>query len=229
MANRGKKYTEKAKKIEKTLYSIDDAIKIAKRNDYTSFDSSIDLHLSLKLPAGKEPKSVKGTMSLPNPVKQEDVKVVVFCAEEDTDKALKAGAIEAGLDKLIKKIQDGWTDFDIAIAVPSVMPQIAILGKELGPKGLMPNPKTGTLREDFDKAIEEFQKGKSQWACDEGAVVHLAVGNKKMEDKKIIDNIVSAVNDIAKTVGRQVSTLVKTAYLSPTMGPSAQIKKEELE
>lgn len=229
MAKRGKKYTEKTKQIEKTLYSLEDAIKKAKSNDYTSFESSIDLHLNIKLPSDKEPKSVKGTISLPNPVKQEEVKVIVFCPDEEADKAKKAGAIEAGLEDLIKKVQKGWSDFDIAIAVPSVMSKIAILGKELGPKGLMPNPKTGTLREDYDKAIEEFQKGKTKWICDEGAVIHMSVGNQKMDNEKITENILSVVQNVAKTVGRQISTLVKSAHLSPTMGPSVEIKKEDLE
>lgn len=229
MAKRGKKYAAKAKGVEKTLYSIEDAIKQAKKQAYTSFDTSVDLHISVTLPSDKDPKSVKGTISLPSPVKKEEVKVIVFCEEEDAEKALKTGAIEAGLDNLVKKIQDGWTDFDVAISVPQLMPKIAILGRDLGPKGLMPNPKTGTLREDFDKAVKEFMTGKTKWICDEGSVIHLAVGNAKMEDEKIKANILALVSDISKTIGKPVSSLVKSAYLSPTMGLSAQIKKDSLE
>lgn len=229
MPKRGKKYEEKNKQIEKTLYSLPEAIIKAKQGSYTKFEGSVDLHLSLNLPSDKEPKSIKGTLSLPNTVKKKDLKAIVFCEKENTKKAKDAGAVEAGLEDLIKKIQDGWSDFDIAIAVPSVMSKIAVLGKDLGPKGLMPNPKTGTLREDFEKALGEFKKGKTKWACDESRSVHIPVGKTKMDDKKIQKNILYSVKQIAQTIGRPINTLVKGASLAPTMGPSAKIKIEELE
>jgi len=229
MAKRGKKYNEKFAKIEKTLYPLEGAIKKVKVNSYTKFDGSIDLHLSLALPSDKDPKSIKGSLTFPNTVKKEELKVIVFCEKESAEKAKKAGAVDAGLEDLIKKIQGGWMDFDVAIAVPSVMAQIAILGKDLGPKGLMPNPKTGTLTEDFEKALGEFKKGKTKFSCDEGGVVHVSVGKTKMDDKKIAENIVYATKQIATVIGKPVSSLVKSASLAPTMGPSARVKTEELE
>ena len=118
MAKRGKKYEKKVKNVEKTLYSLNDAIKNAKKNSYSKFEGSIDLHLVIKLPSDKDPKSIKGSISLPHTVKKHKVKAIVFCPKEDVEKAKKAGAVEAGLEDLVKKIQDGWSDFDVAIAEP---------------------------------------------------------------------------------------------------------------
>lgn len=230
MSKRGKKYEDKAKdSIEKTLYSLSDGIQKVKKNSYSKFDGSIDLHIKIAVPTDKDPKSIKGSISLPHSVKTEAVKVIVFCPKEEAEKAKKSGAIEAGLEDLIKKIQGGWMDFDVAIAVPSVMAQIAILGKDLGPKGLMPNPKTGTLTEDIEKALDEFKKGKTKFSCDSSGVIHLSVGKIGMEDKMVIENILYTIKQIASVIGRQVTTLVKSVSIAPTMGKSVKIKLDEFE
>lgn len=204
-------------------YNLDEAIKKAKETSYTKFPGSIELHFAMTLPKDKEAKSIKGSFALPHPVKTEEVKVIVFCEKDQVENAKKADAVEAGLEDLIKKIQDGWMDFDIALAVPSVMPKIAVLGRQLGPKGLMPNPKTGTLVEDITKAIGEFKKGKTKFACDEGGVVHLVVGKVDTDDKKIEENIGSAIKEIAAVIGKAPSALVKSVALSATMGAGVKV------
>ena len=189
MAKRGKKYREMKKKLEDREYSLDEAIKTVNDSSYSSFPGTLELHLSVNLPKDKEAKSVKGSLSLPHTVSVKESKIIVFCEEDMAGTAKKAGAVEAGLEDLMNKIKDGWSDFDIALATPSVMGQIAVLGKELGPKGLMPNPKTGTLVDDVKKGVEEFKKGKTKFACDDGGTVHVAVGKVDSDDKEIVENV----------------------------------------
>ena len=227
MAKRGKKYTAMIKKHEEKLYTLDEAVKASKASSYSKFPGTVELHVAINVPKDRESKSIKGSVSLPHQVKKEDSRIIVFCENELADKAKKAGAVEAGLDDLIKKIQDGWMEFDVALAVPSVMGKIAVLGKNLGPKGLMPNPKTGTLVEDIEKAIGEFQKGKTNYACDESGVIHLSVGKVDTEDQKIKENALSAIENIATTVGKPTAILLKSVTLSPTMGAGAKVSLTE--
>ncbi|MBN1618269.1 50S ribosomal protein L1 [Candidatus Dojkabacteria bacterium] len=227
MKHRGKKYKKITENVTKSELSVIEAIKNVKKQAYTSFASSIDLHVSLNLPKDKDSKSIKASVSLPNPVSQEDSKIIVFCEKDDIKSAKDAGAIDAGLEDLVKKVQEGWTDFDIVLATSEVMPKIAILGKALGPKGLMPNPKTGTLVTDIKKGVEEFKKGKTKFSCDEGGVVHFKVGTTEMEDDKVKNNIDSAIKAIREAVGKNSPTLLKTIVIAPTMGPSVKIKNSE--
>ncbi|MEA3357088.1 MAG: 50S ribosomal protein L1 [Patescibacteria group bacterium] len=208
------------------MKNLDEAIKLTKKASTSKFPGSIDLHLAINLPKDKEAKSTKGSISLPHPVKTQESKIIVFCTKEDEAKAKRAGAVEAGLEKLIKKVQEGWMEFDVAIATPTVMAQIAVLGKQLGPKGLMPNPKTGTLTKDVKKTVAEFQKGKTKWACDEGAVVHISVGKVDSDDKLINENVLFVVKKVAEVVGKPIEGLLKSVHLSPTMGASTQVDLE---
>lgn len=228
MAHTGKKYAAILKTFEDKPYPLAEAVKKVKSVSFSKFPGSIELHVSLTLPKEKEAKSVKGTLSLPHPVSMKETRVVVFCEDKDAENVKKLGAIEAGLDDLVKKIKGGWMDFDVALASPTVMAKIAVLGKELGPKGLMPNPKTGTLTNDFEKAIAEFKKGKTKWACDVSGGVHVVVGKVDTDDEKIVENIQSALNTIADTIGKPLSTMLKTITLSPTMGPGVKVKTEGL-
>lgn len=223
MAKRGKKYKSIKEKVQDKDFGLDEAVKKAKENDYANFKSTLDLHVALNLPKDKEAKSIKGTVSLPNPVKAQETRIIVFCEEEQAEAAKKAGAAEAGLEKLIKKVQEGLSDFDVVLATPQVMSQIAILGKDLGPKGLMPNPKTGTLVEDVEQAVEEFRKGKSKFACDEGGVIHMAVGKEDMDNEKVTANIKAAIAAIIQAVGKPSPTLLKSVSIAPTMGPAVKI------
>ncbi len=221
---RGKKYKKMADEFENKEYSQEEAIKVAKKMSYSEFPGTLSIHLAVKLPKDKEPKSVKGSISLPHPVKQEDLKIIVFCDEKEAEKAKKAGASEAGLEKLIKKVQDGFSDFDIVLATPQVMGQIAVLGRDLGPKGLMPSPKTGTLVEDVEKAVEEFKKGKTQFICDESSVIHIPVGKVDTNDKEVIANIKKSIEEVAKVIGKPTTNLFKSIFISPTMGPGVKVK-----
>lgn len=224
---RGKKYRKMQENFEDKEYPLSKAIKVAKNSSYTKFTGSMELHLAMKTPKDKDPKSIKGSFSLPNPVQtNDDIKIVVFCPKEDVEAAKKAGAVEAGLEDLVKKIQDGWSDFDMVLAVPQVMGQIAVLGKQLGPKGLMPNPKTGTLVDSVDdiaKTIEEFKKGKTNFACDETGVVHLVVGKTDTDDEKIAENVRFAIEQVAEVVGKNPESLYKSIFLSPTMGAGVKV------
>jgi large subunit ribosomal protein L1 len=231
MAKRGKKYKEMKKKFDNKEYSLEEAIEKAKETSYSSFPGSISLHFAMKLPKDKDPKSIKGTLSLPNAVKDEEKRIIVFCEDDFADKAKKAGAVEAGLDDLVKKVQDGWSDFDIAIGTPEVMGKIAVLGRYLGPQGLMPNPKTGTLVESdkIDKAIEEFQKGKSRFVSDDTGVVHILVGNVEMDTEKIVENIMKAIDKVSETVSKPTKQLAKSLTVSPTMGAGVRVSQDFLE
>lgn len=227
MPKRGRKYKEMKKSFDDREYSLEEGIAAAKKTSYSKFPGSIEIHIAMTLPKDKEAKSIKGSLSLPHPVAVKESRIVVFCEKDDEEKAKKAGAVEAGLEDLMKKIQGGWMEFDVALATPAVMGQIAGLGKELGPKGLMPNPKTGTLVEDVAKGIAEFKKGKTQFACDETGVVHLSVGKADTDDKKIEENarfVVQAVSDI---VGKPPEQFLKSVTLSATMGAGVRIEVKE--
>ncbi len=228
MAHRGKKYTSAVKNVDDKKYPLIEAIKKAKATSYSSFPGSVELHISMTLPKDKEAKSVKGSLTLPHPVSVKETKIIVFCEKEKIDSAKSAGAVEAGLEDLVKKIKGGWMDFDVALASPSVMAQIAVLGKELGPKGLMPNPKTGTLVEDFEKAIGEFKKGKAKWACDESGGVHTVVGKVDTADEKIVENVKTVLTTVSDTVGKPMAILLKTAAVSVTMGAGVKVETEGL-
>ncbi len=229
MSKHGKKYQKIMQKFEDKEYPLADAIKTAKETSYSKFPGSLELHLGINLPKDKDAKSVKGSLSLPHMTSEKETRIIVFCEKDDCAKAKKAGAIEAGLEDLIKKIQGGWMDFDVAIAVPSVMAKIAVLGKNLGPKGLMPNPKTGTLTEDIEATIAEFKKGKSKFACDDTGAIHIVVGKVDTKTEDVVENIYVAIKGISETIGKPAASLIKTAVISPTMGAGVKIDKSTLE
>lgn len=228
MAKRGKKYNALMEKFDDSKCPLNEAVEKAKKYSYSSFPGTISVHFAMELPKDKETKSIKGTVSLPHPISTADTRVIVFCKEELAEKAKKSGAIEAGLEDLVKKVQDGWSDFDVALATPDVMGTIAILGKELGPKGLMPNPKTGTLVEDPSTAVEEFKKGKAKFACDEGGVIHVAVGKVDTDASFIEENVRYTLQKIADTIGKPIQSLAKSITLSPTMGPGVKVTTDSV-
>jgi large subunit ribosomal protein L1 len=222
---RGKKYKKIAEKNNtEEVFSLEEGIKKVKENSYSSFVGSIDLHVSINIPKDTDPKSIKGAVALPHSTGAKGAKVAVFTTPDRDEEATKAGADLVGMDKLTKDVNAGKIDFDVAIATPSVMPKIAILGKVLGPKGLMPNPKNGTVTEDITKAVEEYKKGKQKFACDTSGVMHFLVGKVDMDDDKVIENIHIAMQSISDTLGKNINQLIKTAHLAPTMGPSVKIE-----
>lgn len=221
---RGKIYKKLTKNLDRTFsYSLKDGVKKAKELSYSKFVGSLEIHVDLKLPKDKDPKSLKGAVSLPHATSTKDVKVAVFCTPEKEDEAKKAGADLVGMEAIMKDVKDGKIEFDVAIATPSVMPKIAVLGKELGPKGLMPNPKSGTVTDDIAEAVSEYKKGKQTFACDPSGVVHMNVGKIDLEDEKLIENIHVAVQAIADVIGKTPELTVERMHLAPTMGPSVKV------
>lgn len=221
---RGKIYKKLTKNLDRTFsYSLKDGVKKAKELSYSKFVGSLEIHVDLKLPKDKDPKSLKGAVSLPHATSTKDVKVAVFCTPEKEEEAKKAGADLVGMEAIMKDVKDGKIEFDVAIATPSVMPKIAVLGKELGPKGLMPNPKNGTVTDDIAEVVSEYKKGKQTFACDPSGVVHMSVGKIDLEDEKLIENIHVAVQAIADIVGKTPELAIERMHLAPTMGPSVKV------
>lgn len=229
MAGRGKKYRAAVKNFENKPYPLSEAITKAKGLSYSKFPASIELHYAMVLPKDKDPKSLKGSVSLPHPTESKESRIIVFCEQDKAEEAKTAGAVEAGLDDLIKKIQGGWMDFDVALATPDVMGKIAVLGKQLGPRGLMPNPKTGTLTTDIKKSIAEFKKGKTKFASDTTGVVHVVVGTVDTADKDIEENIKAVLNEVSSVVGKPIPSLTKSVTLSATMGAGVTVDLSQIE
>jgi large subunit ribosomal protein L1 len=224
MAKRGKKYTKIKKNQPETALPIAKGVSDVKGLSYSSFPGTVEFHVALKIPKDKDPKSLKGSVSLPHSTGNKTVRIAVFTNKENQEAAKKAGADLFELDALIADVKAGKVDFDVAIATPDVMPQMASLGKQLGPKGLMPNPKTGTVTDDVASVVEEYKKGKLNFASDDSGVMHFPVGNVEMEDQKILENITAALEAAAEVLGKKPNQIVKKAHLAPTMGPSIEIE-----
>jgi large subunit ribosomal protein L1 len=222
---RGKKYEKAIKNLDRTkLYSVAEGIKEAKRTSYSSFVGTLEVHFDIKMPKDTDPKSIKGAVALPHSSGTKAVKVAVF-STPDMDKTAKdAGADLVGLDNLIKDVKAGKIEFDVAIATPSVMPKIAVLGKELGPKGLMPNPKNGTVTDDIASAVSEYKKGKQTFACDTSGVIHMTAGKLDMEDEKLIENVHACVSALEEVLGKGYTQAFDRMHLASTMGPSFKIE-----
>jgi len=221
---RGKKYKKATKDLDRSKqYSLEDAVKKVKELSYSKFVGSLELHVDIKVPKNTDPKSIKGSITLPHSKGSEDVKIAVF-TEDKQDEAKKAGADFYNLEKLMKDVKEGNIEFDVAIATPSVMPQIAVLGKELGPRGLMPNPKVGTVTEDIASVVEEYKKGKQDFACDPSGAIHFKVGRLDMDNEELIENVHEAAKAIEAAVGKNYEQAVNKLHLAPTMGPSVKVR-----
>lgn len=201
--------------------TLEEAIEQVKGSFKAKFDGSIDMHITTK--SKEKEYSLRGTVTYPNPFGAAK-RVIVFCEDKDKEKALKAGADHAGITELSKKINGGWFEFDVVLATPPAMGQIAILGKVLGPKGLMPNPKSGTVIADFD-AIAGFKGGKTTFKGDGAGVVHCRIGKVSMETKALAENA-KALTDAVREACNKSKATVQVIYLAPTMGASVSISKE---
>lgn len=228
MARRGKKYIAVAKKIKaKQEYTFVQALKAIRDSSYSKFVGSAEMHLVISLPKDKDPKSIKGAVSLPHSKSTKEVSVYVFTTPENVKAAMDAGATKAGLEELIKEVKDGKINFDVAIASPEVMAKIAILGKELGQKGLMPNPKTGTVTSDIAKTVQEYKKGKMTFKADEKGGIHVGIGRLDLTDEQIEENFKVVSTAIEESLGKSFYSSVKRMYLAPTMGKSVEVKIEK--
>jgi large subunit ribosomal protein L1 len=218
---RGKKYQESVKKYSaENSYALDEAVGLVKTLSYAAFDETVDLSVKVNL---KKNQSVRDTVVLPYQFRGEK-KILVFCKPEKEKEAQDAGAAFVGADDLIDKIKGGWTDFDIAVATPDMMKDVGKLGMVLGRKGLMPNPKTGTVTFDLKGALAELKKGRVEFRADKTGVVHLAVGKISMESEKIAENVRTIVTEIErKRPADAKGDFIRTVSVASTMGPGVWV------
>ncbi len=208
---------------QEKAYSLDEASSILKEVSNTNFDATIDVAVRLGVDPRKANQMVRGTVSLPHGTGK-DVSVLVLCTPDKEEEAKNAGADHVGLDEFINKIKQGWTDVDVIITMPSVMGKVGALGRILGPRGLMPNPKTGTVTMDVAKAVNDVKAGKIDFKVDKYGIVHAAVGKASFEASKIRDNADELIKTLVKLKpSSSKGTYVKSIYLSSTMSPSIQV------
>ncbi len=230
MAKLSKKHKEALAKFDKQkVYSLAEAVKLVKEITYTKFDASVDLSVRLGVDPRKANQMVRGSVTLPHGTGK-DVKVLVLCTPDKEEEAKAAGADYVGLDEYIQKIKGGWTDVDVVITMPSVMPKVGALGRILGPRGLMPNPKTGTVTMDVGKAVEAAKAGKIDFKVDKFGIIHSAVGKVSFDEKKLIENITVLLDTIQKLKPSSAKgTYVKSIYLTSTMSPGIKVDDKSAE
>lgn len=217
----GKKYLSALSKVSRTeSYSLDKAIALVKELKFAKFDETVEVHVRVKLDKGQ---TLRDTVVLPHQFRGEK-KILVFCTEDRVKEALDAGAAYAGSTEYIDKVKDGWLDFDIAVATPDMMRDVGRLGMVLGRRGLMPNPKTGTVATDITATINELKKGRVEFRADKTGVVHLAVGKVSMDDAKIVENISAVIAEInRKKPSEAKAGFVQSVSVSSTMGPGVWV------
>lgn len=226
MSKHGKKYAEALKMVDRDkTYAPEEAIGIIKKAAFTKFDETVELHLRMGVDPRDATQQVRGVALLPHGLGKK-VRVLVFAQGEAARAAETAGADAVGGDDMAKKIEDGWLEFDTAIATPDMMGRVGKLGKILGRKGLMPNPKSGTVvaAEDIPRAIEEARKGRVEFKLDRQAIIHVVLGKVSFEEDKLLDNLTALVEAVmkAKPSGAK-GQYVKTASLTTTMGPGINL------
>jgi large subunit ribosomal protein L1 len=204
-------------------YSLEDASKLVKDINCTKFDSSVDVHVRLGVDPKKADQAIRGTVTLPHGTGKTK-RVLVLCTPDKEAEAKAAGADFVGLDEFITKIDGGWTDIDVIVATPSVMPKIGRLGKVLGPRNLMPNPKTGTVTNDVAAAVTEVKGGKIAFKVDKVGIIHASIGRVSFDAKKIKENAQELINSIIKLKpSTSKGTYIKTVYMASTMSPAINI------
>lgn len=232
MAKRGKKYLEAAAKVDQARsYSVTEALALAKETSISKFPGAVEVHMRLGVDPRHADQQVRGTVVLPNGTGK-SVRVLVF-AEGDAQRAAEeAGADFAGGDELVERVQGGWTDFDLAIAVPQMMSKVGRLGRILGPRGLMPNPRVGTVvqPEDLSRVVGEAKRGRVEFRIDKGANLHVAIGNTEFNVEKLRENFMALISEVqrarpASARGQFVRKVVVTA----TMGPAVPLDVAELQ
>lgn len=217
--------------VDKTkLYSLKDAIAILKKTPKLKFDETVEIAVKLTVdPKQSQSSSIRGTVSLPHGTGRK-VRVAVFCKGEEERRAKDAGADFVGAEELVAKVQGGWSDFDVAIATPDMMREMAKLGKVLGPRGLMPNPKSGTVTQDTAKTVKEVKAGKIEFKMDKQAGIHAPLGKLSFTEEALYQNAKLLIESIMSTTpqgGSPVWQNVKTLFLSTTMGPGIRLDLSE--
>lgn len=220
----GKKLIEAKKKVERTReYSLEEAVELIKELAYANFDETVELAVNLGVDPRKSDQMVRGSVSLPHGTGK-SVRVLVFAKGEKEKEAQDAGADYVGAEELVEKIQKGWLDFDKTVATPDVMGMVGKLGRILGPRGLMPNPKLGTVTFDVAKAVKEIKAGKVDFKVEKAGIVHMPVGKVSFDKEKLIENVKTAVETILKAKPSAAKgKYIKRVTLSSTMGPGIRI------
>lgn len=225
MAKLTKKQKEALEKIDKNaIYSLQEAIDKVKEITYTQFDASVDMDIRLGVDPRKANQMVRGSITLPHGTGKQ-IRVLVLCSPEKEDEAKEAGADFVGLDEYLNKIKGGWTDVDVIITTPNVMPKVGPLGRILGPRGLMPNPKTGTVTMEIGKAVKATKAGKIDFRVDKFGIIHSSIGKSSFEPNMLADNAKELVQNVIKLKPAAAKgTYIKSIYLSSTMSPGVKIE-----
>lgn len=226
MAKLTKKIKEALSKYDATqAYSLEKAAEILKEISYTKFDASVDIDVRLGVDPRKADQMVRGVVALPHGTGK-DVRVLVLCTPDKAEEAKAAGADHVGLDDYIAKIESGWTDIDVIITMPTVMAKLGRLGRVLGPRGLMPNPKSGTVTLEVGNAVKEVKAGKIDFKVDKTGIIHTSIGKVSFGADKIVDNALEVINTLIKLKPSSAKgTYVKSINLSSTMSPGVIIDK----
>lgn len=229
MAKRSKKYQAALEKFDATSsYSIEEAVKLAQETSTVNFDASVEVAFRLGIDTRKNDQQIRGAIVLPHGTGKSQ-RVLVFAKGEKLKEAQEAGADYAGDQEFVEKINGGWFDFDVIVATPDMMGEVGKLGRVLGPKGLMPNPKTGTVTMDVKKAVEEIKAGKVEYRAEKSGIVHAAIGKVSFDTEKLVENF-KALHDalIKAKPASSKGTYFKTVAVSSTMGPGIKVDSNEV-
>jgi len=214
---------------QKKSYTIEDATKLVKEISTTKFDASVDIDIRLGVDPRKANQMVRGVVTLPHGTGKQ-TRVLVLCTPDKEEEARKAGADHVGLDDYINKIKEGWTDIDVIITTPNVMGKVGALGRVLGPRGLMPNPKSGTVTMDIGKAVTEVKAGKIDFKVDRYGIIHTTVGKVSFTPEQLADNVKEFVSTVMKLKPSAAKgAYVKSVFLSSTMSPGIRIEPKSFE
>ena len=217
-----------AKFDPRAIYTLPEAADIVKKVNYAKFDASVDLDIRLGVDPRKANQMVRGVVTLPHGTGK-TVRVLVLCGPEKEDEAKEAGADYVGLDEYVEKIKGGWTDVDVVITTPNVMPKVGALGRILGPRGLMPNPKAGTVTMDVGKAVQDVKGGKIDFKVDKFGIVHAAIGKVSFEKEKLVENARELIQTIQRLKPAAAKgTYMRSVYLSSTMSPGIQVETKSV-
>ena len=224
MAKHGKGYVDALKAVDRNVeYAPAEAIRLVKETKRTKFDETVEVHVRTGLNVRHADEQLRGTIALPNGLGKE-VKIAVFAKGDKAKEAEEAGADVVGAEDLAQKVQDGFTDFDVAIATPDMMPVVGRLGRILGPQGKMPNPKVGTVTMDVRKAVEESKSGKIEYRTDRTAIVHLALGKTSFDERQLLENYQAVIEELIRAKPSAAKgKYIRTVTVASTMGPGIKV------
>ncbi|MER2077799.1 50S ribosomal protein L1 [Psychrobacillus psychrotolerans] len=229
MAKKGKKLQDAVKLIDRaTLYSVEEAVALAQKTSTTNFDATVEVAFKLGIDTRKNDQQIRGAVVLPHGTGKTQ-RVLVFAKGEKLKEAEAAGADYVGDAEYIQKIQQGWFDFDVIVATPDMMGEVGKLGRVLGPKGLMPNPKTGTVTFDVTKAIEEIKAGKVEYRAEKSGIIHAPIGKVSFETEKLVENFLAVFEVVQKAKpAASKGVYMKSVNITTTMGPAVKVDAQSI-